>query len=141
MTLCVCARIPLRAQKWSNTHNFLLDMPTTSNPLKPGNLSFPQGQIPPVSSTDTDILMRIAAFKRIDMLSKMHGHLTHRELSTGFRFQRERIPLVNPQRGHLKRRKMRDPAFHQAPFSSQRVRATLLSWHQLRERTIRGMDN
>jgi len=37
----------------------------------------------------------------------MHGHLTHRELSTGFIFQDERIPLVNPQRGIFKPRQMR----------------------------------
>ena len=61
----------------------------------------------PVSSNDTDILMRLAAFKRVEMLSKMHGCLTHRELSTGFIFQGERIPLVNPQRGIFKPRQMR----------------------------------
>ena len=37
----------------------------------------------------------------------MHGHLTHRELGTGFTFQGERIPLVNPQRGIFKPRQMR----------------------------------
>ena len=60
-----------------------------------------------MSSNDTDILMRLAAFRRVEMLSKMHGHLTHRELSTGFIFQGERIPLVNPQRGIFKPRQMR----------------------------------
>ena len=60
-----------------------------------------------MSSNDTDILMRLAAFKRVEMLSKMHGHLAHRELSTGFIFQDERIPLVNPQRGIFKPRQMR----------------------------------
>ena len=51
--------------------------------------------------------MRLAAFKRVEMLSKMHGHLTHGELSTGFTFQGKRIPLVNPQRGIFKPRQMR----------------------------------
>ena len=60
-----------------------------------------------MSSNDTDILMRLAAFKRVEMLSKMHGHLTHRELSAGFTFQDERIPLVNPRRGIFKPRQMR----------------------------------
>ena len=60
-----------------------------------------------MSSNDTDILMRLAAFKRVEMLSKMHGHLTHREFSAGFIFQDERIPLVNPQRGIFKPRRMR----------------------------------
>ena len=58
-------------------------------------------------SNDTDILMRLAAFKPAEVLSKMHHHLTHRELSTGFTFQGERIPLVNPQRGIFKPRQMR----------------------------------
>ncbi len=60
-----------------------------------------------MSSNDPDTLMRREAFKRIEMLSKMHGHLTHRELGTGFIFQGERIPLVNPQRGIFKPRQMR----------------------------------
>ena len=60
-----------------------------------------------MSSNDTDILMRLAAFRHVEMLAKMHGHLTHRELSTGFIFQDERIPLVNPQRGIFKPRQMR----------------------------------
>ena len=51
--------------------------------------------------------MCLAAFKRVEMLSKMHGHLTHRELSTGFNFQGQRIPLVNPQRGIFKPRQKR----------------------------------
>ena len=60
-----------------------------------------------MSSNDADILMRLAAFKRVEMLSRMHGHLTHRELSTGFIFQDDRIPLVNPQRGIFKPWQMR----------------------------------
>ena len=60
-----------------------------------------------MSSNDTDILMRLAAFKRVEMLSKMHGHLTHTELSTGFTFQGQRIPLVNSQRGIFKPSQMR----------------------------------
>ena len=51
--------------------------------------------------------MRLAAFKRVEMLSKTHGHLMHRKLSTGFIFQDQRIPLVNPQRGIFKPRQMR----------------------------------
>ena len=92
---------------WSNTHNFRLDMPAITKLVKPGNLRTTPWPNPPVSSNDTDILMRIEAFKRVEMLSKMHGHLTHRELSTGFIFQDQRIPLVNPQRGIFKPRRMR----------------------------------
>lgn len=51
--------------------------------------------------------MRLAAFKRIELLAKMPGHLTDRELSAGYIFQDERIPLVNPQRGIFKPGQMR----------------------------------
>ena len=60
-----------------------------------------------MSSNDTDTLMRREAFKRVEMLSKMHDHLTHKELSAGFIFQGQRIPLVNPQRGIFKPQQMR----------------------------------
>ena len=60
-----------------------------------------------MSSNDTDILMRLAAFERVRLLSKMHDHLTHRELRDGFEFNNLRVPLVNPQRGIFKPRSMR----------------------------------
>lgn len=74
-------------------------MLATTKLAKPGNLRISPRPNSPVSSYDTDILMHLATSKRVEMLSKMHGHLTHRELSTGFIFKDERIPLVNPQRG------------------------------------------
>ena len=92
---------------WSNTHNFLLDMPVATKLVKPGNVRISPKRELSVTLNDTDIPMRLAASKRVEMLSKMHGHLTHRELSTGFNFQGERIPLVNPQRGIFKPRQMR----------------------------------
>ena len=49
-----------------------------------------------VSSSDTDILMRLAAFERVKLLSKMHDHLTQEELRSGFEFNNQRVPLVNP---------------------------------------------
>ena len=60
-----------------------------------------------MSSSDTDILMRLAAFERVRLLSKMHDHLTHKELRSGFEFNNQRVPLVNPQRGIFKPRSMR----------------------------------
>jgi len=54
-----------------------------------------------------DTLMRLAAFERVRLLSELHGQLTARELSPGFVFEGERIPLVNPQRGIFKPRQMR----------------------------------
>ena len=58
-------------------------------------------------SNDTDILMRLAAFERVRLLSKMHDHLTQKELRSGFVFDGQRVPLVNPQRGIFKPRSMR----------------------------------
>ncbi len=60
-----------------------------------------------MSSSDTDILMRLAAFERVRLLSKMHDYLTQKELRDGFTFDDERVPLVNPQRGIFKPRSMR----------------------------------
>lgn len=50
--------------------------------------------------------MRLAAFERVRLLTDLHGTLTANELSPGFRFEGERIPLVNPQRGIFKPRQM-----------------------------------
>ena len=60
-----------------------------------------------MSSSDTDILMRLAAFERVRMLCKMHDHLTQKELKPGFIFDGQRVPLVNPQRGIFKPKSMR----------------------------------
>ena len=49
----------------------------------------------------------MAAFDHVRRLSEAHGHLTRNELAPGFTFEGERIPLVNPQRGIFKPRRMR----------------------------------
>jgi putative restriction endonuclease len=54
-----------------------------------------------------DTLMRFAAFDHIRRLNEVHDHLTATELKPGFLFQKERIPLVNPQRGIFKPQQMR----------------------------------
>lgn len=56
---------------------------------------------------DSDSRMRIAAFEHVRRLSDRHDHLTQKELSPGFIFEGERIPLVNLRRGIFKPRKMR----------------------------------
>ena len=61
----------------------------------------------PMTSVDRDTRMRMAAFKRVRDLQLVYGHLTRKELSPGFQFEGERIPLVNLQRGIFKPRKMR----------------------------------
>jgi putative restriction endonuclease len=59
------------------------------------------------SDDNRDTLMRVAAFEHVRALSEVHDHLTTIELSPGFVFDGERIPLVNPQRGIFKPQQMR----------------------------------
>ena len=59
-----------------------------------------------ISTADFDSRVRMAAFEHVRRLSDLHDHLTKKELSPGFVFEGERIPLVNPQRGIFKPRKM-----------------------------------
>ena len=60
-----------------------------------------------MSPENADFPMRMAAFEHVRRLSELHDHLTAKELSPGFIFEGERIPLVNPQRGIFKPRQMR----------------------------------
>lgn len=56
--------------------------------------------------SDTDTLMRLAAFEHVRRLGDVRNVLTTRDLTSGFDFRGERIPLVNPQRGIFKPRQM-----------------------------------
>ena len=49
----------------------------------------------------------MAAFEHVCRLNEIHDGLTAAELSPGFTFGGERIPLINPQRGIFKPREMR----------------------------------
>ena len=60
-----------------------------------------------MSPENADFPMRMAAFEHVRRLSELHDHLTAKELSPGFIFEGERIPLMNPQRGIFKPRQMR----------------------------------
>ena len=53
-----------------------------------------------------DDQIRAAAFEHIRSLIDTRGHLASVDLASGFVFQGERIPLVNPQRGIFKPRQM-----------------------------------
>jgi putative restriction endonuclease len=57
--------------------------------------------------SDFDSAARIAAFDHVRRVAEVRGHLTAADLSPGFSFQGERLPLINPQRGIFKARKMR----------------------------------
>ncbi len=54
-----------------------------------------------------DQALRIAAFREVRRLADLNGDLTSRDLRAGFRFDGERLPLVNPQRGIFKPTQMR----------------------------------
>ena len=60
----------------------------------------------PAPLPDRDAALRLAAFDHVRRLTALHGELTSEHLSAGFRFEGERIPLVNPQRGIFKPRVM-----------------------------------
>jgi putative restriction endonuclease len=59
-----------------------------------------------VNEVEHDVAIRQAAFDHVRRLTETHAHLTAAELSPGFVFRGERIPLVNPQRGIFKPRQM-----------------------------------
>lgn len=54
-----------------------------------------------------DTRMHLAAFEHIRSLTDVHGQMTTALLKPGFEFEGARIPLINPQRGIFKPRKMR----------------------------------
>jgi putative restriction endonuclease len=54
-----------------------------------------------------DQALRAAAFREVGRLGDVNGDLTSRDLRAGFRFDGERIPLINPQRGIFKPMQMR----------------------------------
>ena len=58
--------------------------------------------------TDTiDAKMRMTAFEQVRRLYDLHESLTTNDLKAGFNYEGNRIPLVNPQRGIFKPKKMR----------------------------------
>lgn len=59
-----------------------------------------------MDAENLDTRMRLAAFARIRALLATHDHLTAAHLKTGFEFEGERFPLVNPQRGIFKPKQM-----------------------------------
>lgn len=54
-----------------------------------------------------DQTLRIAAFREVRRLADLNGDLTSRDLRSGFQFDGQRIPLINPQRGIFKPTQMR----------------------------------
>ena len=58
-----------------------------------------------MDSSDEDF--RAAAFAHVAALTAQHGVLSSRIIRDGFQFEGQRIPLVNPQQGIFKPRKMR----------------------------------
>ena len=56
---------------------------------------------------DLDRRVRQAAFAHVRRLNAVKDHLTSADLASGFEFEGQRIPLVNPQRGIFKPRQMK----------------------------------
>ncbi len=60
-----------------------------------------------MAASDDDTRMRLAAFEHVRRLTETYEDLNAEQLRAGFAFEGERIPLVNPQRGIFKPRRMR----------------------------------
>jgi putative restriction endonuclease len=60
-----------------------------------------------MADAEHDTPLRMAAFEHLRRLAEVHDHLTAKELSPGFVFEGERVPLINPQRGIFKPQQMR----------------------------------
>ncbi len=60
-----------------------------------------------MSDDDRDTLMRMAAFERVRLLSEVHGHLSAKQLDSGFVFAGDSIKLVDRVKGIWKPQKMR----------------------------------
>lgn len=56
---------------------------------------------------DPDLPIRHAAFERVRYLTELHGQLSARDIAEGFYYEGERLPLVNPQRGIFKPKRMK----------------------------------
>ena len=54
-----------------------------------------------------DMLMRMAAFQRVDALAKVSGLASAEDIDRGFDFDGTRYPIYNPRRGIFKPKKMR----------------------------------
>jgi len=59
-----------------------------------------------MGASDLDTSMRAAAFAHVRKLVEVHDHLTADDLKSGFTFEDERIPFINPRRGIFKPRQM-----------------------------------
>lgn len=59
-----------------------------------------------MKADDPDTTMRLTAFAHVRKLGVLHDVLTSEHLSAGFSFEGERIPLINPQRGIFKPKRM-----------------------------------
>jgi putative restriction endonuclease len=60
-----------------------------------------------VTTSDSDSLIRAAAFDQIRRLLAARDQLTHKDIAAGFTFSGVRVPFVNPQRGIFKPQRMR----------------------------------
>ncbi|TQM89674.1 HNH endonuclease [Roseinatronobacter monicus] len=59
-----------------------------------------------MDADDPDTALRLAAFSHVRKLGMLYDALTSEHLLAGFTFEGERVPLVNPQRGIFKPKRM-----------------------------------
>jgi putative restriction endonuclease len=82
--------------------------------------------------------IRMAAFAHVRELSRRHGVLTSKHLKDGFRFEAERIALVNPQRGIFKPRAMRRLLSIRTIYPRKGARIWYDDQRQVHEQIYRG---
>ena len=92
---------------------------------------------------DTDAIdakMRMSAFEQVQRLNDLHECLTANHLKAGFYYEGNRIPLVNPQRGIFKPKKMRYLLSIRTVFPAPGKKVWYDDQREIHRRIIEGED-
>ena len=92
---------------------------------------------------DTDAIdakMRMTAFEQVQRLNDLHECLTANHLKAGFYYEGNRIPLVNPQRGIFKPKKMRYLLSIRTVFPAPGKKVWYDDQREIHRRIIEGED-
>ena len=92
---------------------------------------------------DTDAIdakMRMTAFEQVQRLNDLHDCLTANHLKAGFFYEGNRIPLVNPQRGIFKPKKMRYLLSIRTVFPAPGKKVWYDDQREIHRRIIEGED-
>jgi putative restriction endonuclease len=93
-----------------------------------------------MAEDDPDVAARMAAFAHIRDLARTKGHLDSADLSAGFIFNGERIPLVNPQRGIYKPRRFRHLLSIRTVYPKSGARVWYDDQRTVQEQIFQGAD-